>query len=78
MLWILKEGRQIVAWRRGADEGGVIHVDGNTYASFNSPKMQYQGCRLASGLSTGEESQPLHHKNVNAHNLFISRISLDP
>ena len=38
MLGIPKENRQTAAWRRGADktlrQGGVIHVDGNTYASF--------------------------------------------
>ena len=77
MLGIPKEGRRTAAWRRGADktlrQGGVIHVDGNTYASFHSPNMQYQGCGFAPGRPAGVESQPLHYKNVNAHILFISR-----
>ena len=82
MLEIPKEGRQTAAWRRGADktlrQGGVIHVDGNTYASFYSPNMQNQSCGFAPGLPTGVKSPPLHYKIVNAHILFISRILRDP
>ena len=81
MLGIPKEGRQIVAWRRGADKtlrAWWGHPCRWKYASFYSPNMQDQGCRFAPGLPVGVESQPLHYENVNAHILFISRILRGP